>query len=118
MSKLYTAPERMIPLVKEVHDTLFAHCEKDVPVKMELNPQNVWFKVLSDPRQQRDGILRTEGALMLLCLSFTPIRSAPAWCWTTPVLTRRKRSTSLIQLVAVYRIRRGLLYMNTHRVTK
>ena len=115
MSKLYAAPERMTPLVKEVHDTLLTHCERDVRVKIELPiPEKAWIKVLTDPRQQRDGILRTDGGIddFTFKLYTNPVSACMVLDDARP--DAAQLFYFFIQLLTVYRHNRGLPPMNTH----
>jgi hypothetical protein len=65
MKTIYPAPDKVLPIVAEIHRTLSEECEPGIRVEVDTrySPVKAWFRVEKDPRQERDGILRVSGSL-------------------------------------------------------
>jgi hypothetical protein len=64
LGKMYEAPGKLEPVIKDMHRTLLENCERDAQIDINKQPPNImWFRVENHPKEKEDGILRAHGVI-------------------------------------------------------
>jgi hypothetical protein len=63
MGKMYAVPEKLEPVIQDLHRTFLENCARDVQIEVYKNFPAMWFRVENHPKEKEDGILRVCGVI-------------------------------------------------------
>jgi hypothetical protein len=117
LGKMYAVPDKLEPVIKDMHQTFLENCERDVNIDVNKeSPNIVWFRVENHPKEKEDGILRVHGVIASYQykLYINPVSAFFEVHGDEGTLDIEQLFYVFIQAIMQYREMRRLPPMNTH----